>query len=86
MNNTTCSSDPYPTRLLMSHLHFRFPLLKQNLSDMSISVGGTQVCPSSKVRDLGIVFTNISFFIIILVLLASLLIFTCIASGEFRTF
>ena len=21
MNNTTCSSDPFPTRLLMSHLH-----------------------------------------------------------------
>ena len=31
-------------------------LLKQNLSDLSISVVDTQVCPSSKVRDLGVVF------------------------------
>ena len=35
---------------------FRPPLLKQNLSDLSISVGDTQVSPSSKVRDLGVVF------------------------------
>ena len=35
---------------------FRSPLLKQNLSDLSISVGDTQVSPSSKVRDLGVVF------------------------------
>ena len=35
---------------------FRSPLLKQNLSDMSISLGDSQVSPSSKVRDLGIVF------------------------------
>ena len=26
------------------------------MSDLSISVGDTQVCPSSKVRDLGVVF------------------------------
>ena len=32
---------------------FRSPLLKQNLSDLSVSVG---VSPSSKVRDLGVVF------------------------------
>ena len=32
------------------------PLLKQNLSDWSISVGDTQVSPSSKVRDLCVVF------------------------------
>ena len=30
--------------------------MKQNLSDLSISVGDTQVCLSSKVRDLGVVF------------------------------
>ena len=34
----------------------RSPLLKQNLSDLSISVGASQVFPSSKVRDLGVVF------------------------------
>ena len=35
---------------------FRSPLLKQNLSNLSISVGDSQVFPSSKVRDLGVVF------------------------------
>ena len=30
--------------------------MKQNLSDLSISVGDSQVFPSAKVRDLGIVF------------------------------
>ena len=35
---------------------FRSPLLKQNLSDLSISVGDSQVFQSSKVRDLGVVF------------------------------
>ena len=35
---------------------FRLPHLNQNLSDLSISVGDTQVSPSSKVRDLGVVF------------------------------
>ena len=35
---------------------FRSPLLKQNLSDLSTSVGDSQVFPSSKVRDLGVGF------------------------------
>ena len=35
---------------------FRSPLLKQNLSDLSVSLGDMQVSPSSKVRDLGVVF------------------------------
>ena len=35
---------------------FRSPLLKQNLSDLSVSVGDMQITPSSKVRDLGVVF------------------------------
>ena len=35
---------------------FRSPLLKQNLSAWSISVGDTQVSMSSTVRDLGVVF------------------------------
>ena len=33
----------------------RSPLLKQNFSDLSVSVGDMQVSPSSKVRDLGVV-------------------------------
>ena len=37
---------------------FRSPLLKQNLSDLFISVGDMQVSPSSKVRDLGVVFDH----------------------------
>ena len=35
---------------------FLSPLLKQNLSDLSVSVGDMQVSLSSKVRDLGVVF------------------------------
>ena len=35
---------------------FRSTLLKQNLSDLSVSVGDRQVSLSSKVRDLGVVF------------------------------
>ena len=35
---------------------FLSPLLKQNLSDLSVSVGDMQVSPSSNVRDLGVVF------------------------------
>ena len=58
---------------------FRSPLLKQNLSDLSVSVGEMQFSPSSKV-------TSISLFMIILVVFASLLIFTCVASEEFGIF
>ena len=65
---------------------FRSPLLKQNLSDLSISVGDSQVFPYSKVRDLGVVLTNISLFMIILVVFVSLLNFTCVALVEFGTF
>ena len=35
---------------------FQSPLLKQNLSDLSVSVGDMQVPPSSKVRELCVVF------------------------------
>ena len=38
------------------YIIFRSPLLKQNLSDLAISVGDLQVFPSSKVRHLGVVF------------------------------
>ena len=37
---------------------FRSPLLNKNLSDLSVSVGDIQVSPSSKVRDLGVVFVQ----------------------------
>ena len=60
------------------------PLLKQNLSDLSVSVGDMQVSPSSKVRDLGVVFDQyLTFHDHIR---ASLLNFTCVASEEFGTF
>ena len=65
---------------------FRSPRLKQNLSDLSVSVGDMQVSPSSKVRYLGVVLIGISLFMIILVVFASLLIFTCVASDEFGSF
>ena len=61
---------------------FRSPLLKQNLSDLSVSVGDMQVSPSSKVRDLGVVFDQY----LTLVVFESLLIFICVASEEFGTF
>ena len=65
---------------------FRSPLLKQILSDLSVSVGDIQVSQFSKVQDLCVVLTSISLFLIILVVFASLLIFTCVASEEFGTF
>ena len=65
---------------------FRCLLLKQNLSNLFVSVGDIHVSPSSKVRDLGVVLISISVFMIILVVFSSLLIFTCVASEEFGTF
>ena len=35
---------------------FRSPLLKQNVMDLSVSIGDMQVSPSSNVQDLGVVF------------------------------
>ena len=48
---------------------FRSPILKQNLSDLSVSLGDMQVSPSYKVRDLGVVFISISLFMIILIII-----------------
>ena len=62
---------------------FRSPLLKQNLSDLSVSVGNMQVSPSSKVRDLSFL-TSISLFMIILVVFASLLTFHLHGIGRIR--
>ena len=41
---------------------FQSALLKQNLSDLSISVGDSHVFPSSKVRDIGVVFDQYLIF------------------------
>ena len=35
---------------------FRSPLVKENVSYLSVSVGDMQVSPSSKVKDLGVIF------------------------------
>ena len=37
---------------------FRSPLLKTDLSDVSISVGDSQISSSPKVHDLGVIFDN----------------------------
>ena len=60
--------------------------MKQNLSDLSVSVGDMQVSPSSKVRDLDVAFDQYLTFHDHIVVFASLLIFTCVASEEFGTF
>ena len=67
---------------------FLSPLLKQNLSDMSVSVGDMQVSPSSKVRDLGVVFDQYLTFHdhISGICKSTHCIFTCVASEEFGTF
>ena len=38
MNKTTCSSDPFPTRLLMSHLHAIVPIL-QHIVNLCLTTG-----------------------------------------------
>ena len=38
------------------YIIFRCPLLKQNMNHLSVNVGDIQVSPSSKVRDLSVVF------------------------------
>ena len=38
MNNTTCSSDPFPTRLLMSHLYAIVPIL-QHVVNLCLTTG-----------------------------------------------
>ena len=43
-------------KLKINDSNFAISTLKQNLSDLSVSVGDMQVSPSSKVRDLGVVF------------------------------
>ena len=38
VNKTTCSSDPFPTRLLMSHLHAIIPIL-QHIMNLWLTTG-----------------------------------------------
>ena len=38
MNKTTCSSDPFPTRLLMSHLHAIIHIL-QHIVNLCLTTG-----------------------------------------------
>ena len=47
MNNTTCSSDPFPTRLLMSHLYAIVPIL-QHIVNLCLTTGDFPIsCKSS---------------------------------------
>ena len=52
MNNTTCSSDPFPTRLLMSHLYAIVPIL-QHIVNICMTTGDFPIsCKSSIVIPL----------------------------------
>ena len=52
MNNTTCSSDPFPTRLLMSHLYAIVPIL-QHIVNLCLTTGYFPIsCKSSIVIPL----------------------------------
>ena len=52
MNNTTCSSDPFPTRLLMSHLYAIVPIL-QHIVNLCLTTGDFPIsCKSSIVIPL----------------------------------
>ena len=52
MNKTTCSSDPFPTRLLMSHLHAIVPIL-QHIVNLCLTMGDFPIsCKSSIVIHL----------------------------------
>ena len=47
MNNTTCSSGPFPTRLLMSHLYAIVPIL-QHIVNLCLTTGDFPIsCKSS---------------------------------------
>ena len=52
MNKITCSSDPFPTRLLMSHLHAFVPIL-QHIVNLCLTTGDFPIsCKSSIVIPL----------------------------------
>ena len=52
MNKTTCSSDPFPTRLLMYHIHAIVPIL-QHIVNLCLTTGDFLIsCKSSIVIPL----------------------------------
>ena len=52
MNNATCSSDPFPTRLLMCHIHAIVPIL-QHVVNLCLTTGDFPIsCKSSIVIPL----------------------------------
>ena len=52
MNKTTCSSDPFPTRSLMSHIHAIVPML-QHIVNLCLTTGDFPIsCKSSIVKPL----------------------------------
>ena len=52
MNKTTCSSDPFPTRLLMSYIHASVPIL-QHIVNLCLTTGDFPIsCKSSIVIPL----------------------------------
>ena len=53
MKKTTCSSDPFPTRLLLSHLHVSIPLL-QHIVNLCFTMGGG--VPSSCISSIWVTF------------------------------
>ena len=48
MNNTTCSSDPFPTRLLMSHLYAIVPIL-QHIVNLCLTMGDLPISYKSSI-------------------------------------
>ena len=48
MNKTTCSSDPFPTRLLMSYLHAMVPIL-QHIVNLCLTTGDFPICCKSSI-------------------------------------
>ena len=52
MNKTACSSDPFPTRLVMSHIHVSVPNL-QHIVNLCLTTGDFPIsCKSSIVIPL----------------------------------
>ena len=48
MNKTTCSSDPFPTRLLMYHLYAIVPIL-QHIVNLCLTMGDFPICSKSSI-------------------------------------
>ena len=55
MNKTTCRSDPFPTRLIMSHLHAIIPIL-QHIVHLCLTTGDFLMsCKSSIVVNFNLI-------------------------------